>query len=347
MSSPSWKFGGQWCEAGVRQRLPDDLVAGSGRREARVVAQGGRHEHRVLRYPGRAAVPAGEVDQLEVGVARQHLAPGGRKETEDQVGERRLAGSTRTDEGGRRRREQFGVDVGEAVRAVVAPATVTPRSVIVASVACGAAGPLGVPASGACAARLRDGGEARECRAGIGGLVVAGAEPAHRGVELRREHQCREDRRQLGVAEREPHAAEHGDERGPEHRDQLEDEAGDERTAQRRHRLLAVHARGGTHLRALEPGAPVRPQIDESAEDVEEVRAELLEARQPLVRDAAGFRSDEPHEHAEQGDRRSQEVGGEVIREEHRDDHDDRRCGPRSGRRRGTCRRSSRSTEAG
>ncbi len=93
--------------------------------------------------------------------------------------------------------------------------------------------------------------------------------------------------------------------------------------AQRAHRLLAVHARRCPHLRALEPGPPVRAQVDEATEHVEEVRAELLQARQALIGDPPGLRPDEPHEHAEQRHRRREQDRAQGVGEEDRDEHDD------------------------
>ncbi len=91
-------------------------------------------------------------------------------------------------------------------------------------------------------------GEPRERCARIRGLVVAGAEPANRRVELGGEHERRQDRGERSAALGEPHPAEDRDEGRAEHRDQLEHESGEERPAERRHRLLAVAGCGRAHL---------------------------------------------------------------------------------------------------
>ncbi len=69
----------------------------------------------------------------------------------------------------------------------------------------------------------------------------------------------------------------------------------------------------------------MRAQVDESSQDIEQVRAQELQARQAPVGGAPALRADEPHEHAEERHGGRQQDGRERIGEEHGDEHDDGR----------------------
>ena len=118
------------------------------------------------------------------------------------------------------------------------------------------------------------------------------------------------------------------DERDPDHRAQLEHERRHERDPQRRHRLPAVAlADVGEHL-LLDVLAAVRAQRLETADDVEEVRAEQGEGAEPPPRLGLRPLADEDHEHDQDRDRDGEDDRRHGIEDcrvhEHRERHDAR-----------------------
>ena len=157
--------------------------------------------------------------------------------------------------------------------------------------------------------------------------MEVGADGAQRQVGLRGEDQHEEGGLEADVAVQQPQADRDRDERDGDAGQQLQHQRGQERQTEGRHRRPPVavgHRADGLDLRLRSAEDLERRQ---AGHDVEEVSRQPLQRAQLTVGVAAGRRSDEHHEHRDQGecdrddDRREPVLCGDHGQDGERHDH--------------------------
>ncbi len=198
--------------------------------EAQVVGQAARRDDRPLGQPGDLRAPALDVARAERRGAAAQRAGVGPPQRQQQRQQRRLPRAA----GAHDRHDLPGLEaqVDAVEDRPLAPGGADHHVVEHQRLAGGIADRATRAAAGNEAGPGRRLGDPRERRLRVGRGVVLDADAAQRRIELGGQQQHAQRDLEVHGAAHEPHARDHGDERGAEHRDELKRERTHERRAQ-------------------------------------------------------------------------------------------------------------------